>query len=345
MNEAGASARAFRARARVFFAIPLRVLDLSVCRWIKVDNKVDGGFEVPELRLPALGFAEVAAKLLPYSRVEVLEANVDDAAVRLLLPRLTSWGFDRLRIVSSRLEAPLDWAAEPLEPPQALIDPSRVATMAAVTMTIWREVPVAERGLVRSLDLSALPIAEFPRDSQLIRCGLLESVVLPRSLRVLARNFFAKCVRLSHVGTAGCTSLEIIGWSAFADCLSLAEFWFPPTAREVEDAFGGTAITSLDLSETRATRVRVNNMIFLERLIVPRRCALDGASGFPALRKVAFGALSEGQRHSLPPSWRPREVRFESMKSPESPKLVDCLHVHAEVAAVLSRESAPSFPP
>ena len=296
-----------------------------MCDDVIASGPVDGRFEVAELRLNAHRFSENAAALLPGSRVEILCADVDDAEVALLLPQLTSWGIDRLRIVSPRRE-PLDWRA-----PSGRRD-------TVVTVTKWRAVPI-ERELLRALDLSALPIAEFRRDSTLAESVFLKSVILPTSLRVLPRFFFAGCGRLSYIGTAGCASLETIQVAACLGCRSLAEFWFPPSVRVVEVAFAGTAIRDFDLSETRAGHAGVADMAFLERVMAPRRTRLDYGWAVPALREVTFGALGG---HFLG-SWRPHQVRFECMKSPESPKLVDC-RVHAEVAAVLSRESAPSFP-
>jgi hypothetical protein len=77
---------------------------------------------------------------------------------------------------------------------------------------------------VKSLDLSTL--GELPRGETLSGSFFLESVILPARLRVLPACFFARCPRLSHVGTSGCVALEVIGWSAFDRCRSFASSLF-----------------------------------------------------------------------------------------------------------------------
>ena len=324
-----------------FLATALPVLDLSLCGSLtatKVRMFSNDTLEFGELRLPAQGFADLAGVFLPGSRIELLYADFSDAEVESLLPRLKEWGIHRLRIVSSQLNAPFDWTA-PEARPRSMTDPTAVSAPAAVTMTGWRPMPKAELRLVRSLDLSALQIAEFPPGSTVEGSVFLESTVLPCGLRVLPSMFFAGCCRLSRIDTSGCTSLEIIESAACIGCRSLRAFKFPQAMRVVYHAFPGTAITCLDLSETAAERVHVERMMFLERLVVPRRCTLHCAV-VPALSCVTLAALTS----DCDGPFRPRRVRFEILKSPASPKLCDG-RVHAELASVHSRESIPSFPP
>jgi hypothetical protein len=135
-------------------------------------------------------------------------------------------------------------------------------------------------------------------------------------------------------------ALEEIGWSAFDGCRSLREFICPSTIRKVDGAFAGTSIICLDLSETRAESVSVHDMKCLERLVLPRRCTLFGASGIPALRSVAFGTCGRGLF-----GWSPRQVRFTSLVAPTiGGPLTGDTSTFAEVARVLGRESFP-FPP
>jgi hypothetical protein len=106
----------------------------------------------------------------------------------------------------------------------------------------------------------------------------------------------------------------------------------------IDATFGGTAMVGLDLSGTRAKTVSVWYMKFLERLVLPRGCFLHGVAGLPSLRSVTFGTCD------LLCSWNPREVRFESLASPDDgAPLATSTHAFAEVGCVLGRESFP-FP-
>jgi hypothetical protein len=211
---------------------------------------------------------------------------------------------------------------------------------AAVTMTAWRQLSQNELKFLRSIDMWALPLAKFPVGHTLANSVFLEAVVLPAGLRIISEGFFKGCWRLTRVDTAGCTGLEEIRQRSFMKCRALHEFWFPPTVREVNCAFGGIAMTCIDLSETRAERAGFTNMTFLERLILPRRCVLGYALGLPSLQCVTFGLSRAG----IAQTWRGPSIRFESMKSGLGRELVSG-RVSAEVAAVLSRESSPCSPP
>jgi hypothetical protein len=135
-------------------------------------------------------------------------------------------------------------------------------------------------------------------------------------------------------------ALEEIGWEAFDGCRSLREFAFPSMVRRVCAAFAGTSIVCLDLSETWAESVNVHAVKCLERLLLPRRCTLFGASGLPGLRCAAFG-MCGGWLFG----WSPRQVRLESLVAPASGgPLAGDATTFAEVACVLGRESFP-FPP
>jgi hypothetical protein len=134
-------------------------------------------------------------------------------------------------------------------------------------------------------------------------------------------------------------ALEVIEFAAFQGCRSLREFVFPSMIRAVSLAFGVTSIVCLDLSGTEAESVSLMSMKFLERLVLPRRCNLNCASGLPALRSVTVGVCNKFD------GWNPREVRFESLAAPtKGGLLVASTRAFAEVACVLGRESFP-FPP
>jgi hypothetical protein len=215
--------------------------------------------------------------------------------------------------------------------PEVLTEPSEV------TLTIWRPIAEDQLRFVRSIDLLALE--ELPRRETLAGALFLESVILPARLRVLPEHFFRRCPRLTHVGTAGCAVLEVIESEAFQGCLCLRDFAFPSIVRVIGSAFKGTSITCIDLSGTQAKSVDIRDMKFLERLVLPRMCAVECAIGVPALRSVIFGV----QGGSF--GWSPRQMRFEGFAAPvKGGPLVAGTGAFAEVAYVFGRESFP-FPP
>jgi hypothetical protein len=119
----------------------LSALDLSVSANVTVKCDAHGqGLEVTELRLPQKGFAELAATLLPDSRVEVLYADVDVAAIEQLRPRLDEWAIDRLRVVSPRLEEPFEWVGSPRSRCVAGSDPA-ILTRSAGKATATNRLP------------------------------------------------------------------------------------------------------------------------------------------------------------------------------------------------------------
>jgi SAM-dependent methyltransferase len=324
-----------------FWGIPLASLDLGASASLAILNNPklgSNGLEMAELGLPREGFAALAEALLPGSPIEVLHADVDASEIEQLLPRLDEWGIDRLRVVSPRVEEPFEWVGwGPRRRAVAVFDPEFLTTLSAVTLTVWRSFPKDQRGFVRSIDLSA--VDELPRWETLSGSFLLESVILPARSRVLPSRFVESCPRLSNVETAGCGALEAIQWYVFEGCRSLREFVFPSMIRMVRSAFGGTSISCLDLSATRAESILVGNMKFLMQLVLPRRCLLRCASGLPALRSVTLGSCGEFW------GWNPREVRFESLAAPaKGGPLAATTCVFAEVACILGRESFP-FPP
>jgi hypothetical protein len=203
--------------------------------------------ELTELRLPREGFIGLAEVLLPGSQVEVLYADIDETELGRLVARLPEWGFDELRIVSSRFQAPIDWRAPPMQRAAVMTDPLAITVRAAVAMTNWRHFDDGGRFLLCSLDLSALRLTEFPPGATLRGSPFLESVVLPPGLRVLPTQFLFECWRLSRVETAGCVALETIERRAFAGCTSLKAFSVPSTVRKVDrHAFVDAGITCLD---------------------------------------------------------------------------------------------------
>jgi hypothetical protein len=159
-------------------------------------------------------------------------------------------------------------------------------------------------------------------------------------LRKLPGGFFRGCWRLSSIDTRY-TALEGIENAACEGCRSLTAFEFPPAVHILENAFGGTSITTLDLSGTAAEEVSVYRMVSLVDLVLPRRCNLGGIGGVPSLRCVSFGA----SLRLCAFGWHPTAVRFESL-APDaefSPGLLEA-RVYGEVACELGCETLP-FPP
>jgi hypothetical protein len=259
------------------------------------------------------------------------------------MDNLDKWGIDRLTIVSPRLRRPLEWSRV-TKPDLAIVtNLAKLVAPSSVLLTNLRKFGVRELKFLRSIDMSALELAEFPQEMTLSGCSFLESAILPTSLRVLPMNYFRSCWRLSHVGTSGCTALEGIEFGACDGCRSLGRFDFPRSIRVVQDAFCGTAIEEIDLSETAAELADFSDVIFLGRLTLPRRCELMSAFGFPALRFLAFGRASE---YDFGFGSRLREVRFESFFTPPGNAAdLESAYVHAETAVVFTRESNPSNPP
>jgi hypothetical protein len=202
-------------------------------------------------------------------------------------------------------------------------------------MTSWRLLRENELKLLRSIDMSALPLTTFATCAAPAHSVFLEVAVLPVTLRVIPWKFLAGCWRLKIVDTTACSALEEIQYRSFTNCRSLREFWFPPTVREVD----GTAITCIDLSETRAESAGFSNTTFLERVILPRRCVLAYAYGLPSLRSLTIGVFQV----ETPYAFRMPSIRLQSMKSVQGRELVGG-GVSAEVAAVRSRGSSPCSP-
>jgi hypothetical protein len=325
-------------------ATPLKVLDLSKC-WGLTTADDCVMLEALELRLPGGRFAELTRRLLPGSRVEVAVADIGAYEAERLVQNLDDWGIDRLRIVSRRLEAPFEWRGVPKPRLEPVTNPMRLVAPSAVLLTSWRALGKRELKFLRSIDMSTLPLAEFPKGATLFRCSSLESAILPTGLRVLPEEFFYWCRRLSHVGTSSCTACEKIDKFASAGCRSLKSFAFPRTIREIGGcSFDGTAIEDADLSETVAESAMFVDMILLERLSLPRCCVLEKVYGVSALRSLTFGRAGVDGFFYFGSSVC--EVRFEGFLAPvgDASGLVSA-RVHGEVAAVFTRQSNPSCPP
>jgi hypothetical protein len=323
---------------RCFAGVPLKVLDLRACSGVVVSPGMM--CEVTELYLPREGFAEAAKAFLPGSRVGVLEADIAGEEVAELEAQLDGWGIEKLVVVSQRLP-PYEWrGVSQLATPVPVTNPVTLSTAASITMTRWRKIPEDQVRFVRSLDLSGLTIGSLPEGTTLQGMTWLERAVLPGWLRVLPVCFFQGCSRLVSIGTGGCTSLEKIKNAACGCCRSLAAFDFPPSVRILSTAFGGTSMAVLDLSETAAESAEVIGLLFLEELLLPRRCVLKHAWSLPSLRRLTFGSFSGFF------GCHPAEVRFESMvaSSDFSPGLAEA-RVYGEVACELGRETIPSPPP
>jgi hypothetical protein len=258
----------------VFQRTPLKKLDLSACTGIKVGRKQTDS--LVELSLPCKGFAAAAEAFLPGSGIEVLRADVGEAEIGELFPRLDGWGLDKLRFVSPRVRE-VEWQRAPESALMALTDPATVTIPAAVKMTAWRKIPWEWKPFLRVVDLSGLTLQLLPQGATFEGLVWLEGAVLPTGLRVLPRNLFRGCWRLSSIDTSR-TALEKIEGGTCSRCRSLAAFALPPTIREVgkwngwfpNGAFAGTSVTSMDLSGTMAEKVVVGEMIFLVDLVLPR---------------------------------------------------------------------------
>jgi hypothetical protein len=327
--------------ATAFDSTPLKVLDLSTCTGIRIEGETDAIWEIVELRLPREGFAQVARAFFRCSRIEVIQVDVDATELDELLPELDEWGFERLRVVSSRMP-PYEWRGphESLVVPVHFNDPVTLSTAAVVTLTTWRTFAEGEAKFLRALDLSGLAVVSLPARA-LEDMAWLERTVLPAGLRVLPEGFFALCSRLSSIDTSGCTALESIERHGCGGCRALRMFAFPPTLRVLSSAFLCTSITEMDLSDTKAERANVTGTLLLEELVLPRRCVLEGANGVPSLRRVTLGAVDDRCLFA----WQPTVVRFEDVTAHAhfSPGLA-CARVYAEVASEMACETVP-FPP
>jgi hypothetical protein len=327
-------------------ATPMRTLDLSICAELRVSPwHGRSRLEVRELRLPRCFPARSVPMLLPGSRVEVVQADIEASEAEPFARNLEKWGIDRLRFISPRLERPIEWRAASKPRPESITDPVELMAPSAVFVTSWRGFAWRERNFLRSIDMSTLPVEEFPKGGRLCRCSFLERAIVPIRLRVLPHDFFRSCLRLSLVDTSGCRALEEIGHGAFKGCRSLVVFDFPRTIRRVErQAFAETAIEDVDLSETLVESGWFGHMIFLERMTLPRRCALQGLWGLPVLRRLWFGRASPLGGFAF--GRHMREVRFEGFDArSEKARGLDSARVHAEVAAVYECESRPTCPP
>jgi hypothetical protein len=252
---------------------------------------------------------------------------------------LDGWGLNRLRLVSQRV-GEYEWRRAEQSVLVKLSDPVAVTTPAFVTMTAWRELPAESMPFVRVIDLSGVALELLPDDAALKGLVWLEGVVLPTGLRVLPQQVFSECWRLASIDTRW-TALEKIEYGACDECRSLAAFVFPPTVRSLECAFGGTSITTLDLSGTVVENAWIEGMVSLVELALPRRCVLRFLRGVPSLRRVTVGTPLRG----CALWWHPAEVRFESMTADAgfSPGLLEA-RVYGEVACELGCDTIP-FPP
>jgi hypothetical protein len=110
--------------------------------------------------------------VLPGSRVEVIQADVGASEAERLMRNLEEWGIDRLRIVSPRLEGPIEWRAASKTRPESMTDPKELvapsistrATMIAISIPGCR-VPRSQIIAVRALNPNDAP------DVQVQKCG------------------------------------------------------------------------------------------------------------------------------------------------------------------------------
>jgi hypothetical protein len=277
-----------------------------------------------------------------------------------LLLWLPERGCDQLRIISRRV-GEIDWRRSRGENIIDLTEASTVTTPAWLRVKEFHPNLAQLRQYIRVVDLSEVTMELMPDGEKFICLRELETVIMPSGLRVLPRNMFRGCWRLSSVDTSR-TSLERMEPGVCGDCVALTHFSFPSTVRYIGDlcipdgeAFIGSAIAKMDLSDTLLEHVSICEMAFLEELILPRRCVLVALCEVPCLRRVTFGVAVPREsvlRSHVHPwrdperfTWLPTEVRFEGMIArPEfSPGLEDA-RVYGEVAAQMGHETLP-FPP
>jgi hypothetical protein len=271
--------------ARAFDITPLKALDLRACGGIKVVAESMAISQLEELWLPLDGFTQAARAFLRWSRIEVIQADVDAERPNEFFPELDEWGFERLRVVSPRMP-PYEWRSprESLVAPLHLTDPMALSTAAAVRLTTWRAFATREAKFLRELDLSGLAVVSLPAHG-LKDMAWLEKTVLPAGLRVLPEGLFENCSRLTSVDTSSCTALESIEKFACAGCRALRVFAFPPTLRVLSFPFRGTSITEIDLSGTNAGLADVRHALVggvgapskmrprrLHRVAIPSAC-------------------------------------------------------------------------
>jgi hypothetical protein len=318
---------------------PLKILDLSACGGIRVGTAQR--HSLVELSLPCEGFAAAVMAFLPGSTIEVLRADVGEAEINELLPHFEGMGLNRLRIVSPRV-GEYEWRRAEQSVLVELTDPMAVTTPAFVKMTKWRKLPMESMPFLRVIDLSGWAVELLPDDATLKGLVCVEGVVLPTGLRQLPYEFCRGCWRLASIDTRY-TALEEIQRCACEGCRSLAVFVFPPTIRSLSyAAFGGTSITTLEMSGTVVENVWVNGMASLVDLVLPRRCVLKSVADVPSLRRVTFGA----SRNASNFAWHPAEVRFDSLAADAefSPGLLET-RVYGEVTCEMGCETLPAPPP
>jgi hypothetical protein len=135
---------------------------------------------VSELRLPRERCAELADALLPGSRVEALDCDIDANEAKRLAESLDEWAIDRLRIVSGRLDAPFELRGGQRPHLESVTKPTQLFTPCARCVICDRLFGEGELKLLRSIDMSALQILEFPGGVTLSSCSALESASSPR---------------------------------------------------------------------------------------------------------------------------------------------------------------------
>ena len=124
----------------------------------------------------------------------------------------------------------------------------------------------------------------------------LEEVILADGIKVIGNDAFSGCVALDKINLP--SSLVKIGETAFNGCVSLAAIDFATTNPEVvlsDGAFGGTGLTTLDLSMLNMKTMANNLFAECESLIevkLPENLEKLGNSAFNsciALENVEFG--------------------------------------------------------
>ncbi len=127
----------------------------------------------------------------------------------------------------------------------------------------------------------------------------LKKVILPVSIKSIAKQTFADCTKLETVSMSSSAWLTEIGPTAFARCGKLKDFTFPSSLTKISgSAFLDSGLTSIDLSNTGITEIAGNafsntNVTFL---YLPASIRTIGQNAFNTKSQVSVRyAGSESQ--------------------------------------------------
>ena len=133
-------------------------------------------------------------------------------------------------------------------------------------------------------------------------CKEIESVSIPKTVKVIGNNAFAKCTSLKKVVFEGKSQLESMGASIFADCLSLRKIKIPETVSSIGAyAFSGCDLLKKVVFEGKSQLNTIEGKVFndclsLRKIKIPETVSSIGAyafSGCASLKKVVFEGKSQ----------------------------------------------------